>query len=187
MPVSRDAEQGCHTQACISERLFHKNIGQWPPWFRRIPRAVKQLGHAPWLLNPRSGARMPQLPRPVCLEPVPCRRRSHHTQESMHRSRHCRKACRQPRRPSKPGFKNTWHSVTILVTAVPLYTIPFLKLCAQGKDPGSLTSVPALSSGIWGLGLHSQSNDLAEKLLFQTHFYIPAPHLARKTQQKIFI
>lgn len=157
--------------------MFHKNIGQWSPWFGRIPRAAKQLGHAPWLLNLPACrnhrglcARSPCPAGEAAAPRSPC---------AAHR--HCRKACRQPRRPS------TWHSVTILVTAVPLYTIPFLKLCAQGQDPGHLSLVPALSSGIRGLGLHSQSNELAEKLLFQTHFYVPTPPPCKENTKDLYL
>ena len=47
------------------------------PWSRKIPHAVEQHSSWPQLLSLCSRAREPQLLKPVCLEPVLCKRRSH--------------------------------------------------------------------------------------------------------------
>ena len=49
-----------------------------------MPRSNE--AHAPQLLSLRSGARLPQLLKPVRLEPVLLNKRSHHDEKPAHRN-----------------------------------------------------------------------------------------------------
>ena len=52
------------------------------PGRSHMPRNNKAC--APQLLSLRSGARMPQLPKPTRLEPVLCNKRSHRSEKPVH-------------------------------------------------------------------------------------------------------